>query len=152
MILSPRPFLGYINDLAATVAAVSSDRYLYTGDMGSLHPDGLHMAGRAKLVIKSGGYQVFPGDIENHSCALEQVASCAVVGVEHPILSEAIVAFVERNPGAELTIQALEKHARGLASCMRPRSYVVLETGEIPLNRVAKADYLALRERAKSVT
>ena len=145
----PQTFLGYIDDSAATAATISTDGYLYTGDMGSIHADGLHMAGRAKLVIKSGGYQVFPGDIENHFCALEHVASCAVVGVEHPILSEAIVAFIERKPGAELNLQMLEKHARGLASYMRPRSYVLLNVGEIPLNRVAKADYLALRERAK---
>ncbi len=146
----PQTFLGYIGDSGATAATISSDGYLYTGDMGSLHADGLHMAGRAKLVIKSGGYQVFPGDIENHFCRLDEVVSCAVVGVEHPILSEAIVAFIERKPGAELTPLTLEKHARELATYMRPRSYVVLEAGEIPLNRVAKADYMVLRERAKS--
>ena len=80
---------------------------------------------------------------------MEEVASCAVVGVEHPILSEAIVAFVERKPGIELNVQMLEKHARGLASYMRPRTYVIVEAGGIPLNRVAKADYMVLRERAK---
>jgi fatty-acyl-CoA synthase len=145
----PQTFLGYLNDPVATAATISSDGYLYTGDMGSMHTDGLHMAGRAKLVIKSGGYQVFPGDIENHFCAMSEVASCAVVGVEHPILSEAIVAFVERKPETELTMQMLEKHARGLASYMRPRSYVIVNAGEIPLNRVAKADYMMLREKAK---
>ncbi len=147
----PQTFLGYINDPVATAATISSDGYLYTGDMGSLHADGLHLAGRAKLLIKSGGYQVFPGDIENHFSNLEQVASCAVVGVEHPILSEAIVAFVEKKPGAELTVQMLERHARGLASYMRPRNYILLEAGAMPLNRVAKADYLILRERAKQI-
>ena len=145
----PQTFLGYLNDPAATAATISSDGYLYTGDMGSMHADGLHMAGRAKLVIKSGGYQVFPGDIENHFCAMSEVASCAVVGVEHPILSEVIVAFVERKPETELTTQMLERHARGLASYMRPRSYVIVNAGEIPLNRVAKADYMLLREKAK---
>jgi fatty-acyl-CoA synthase len=148
----PQTFLGYINDPVATAATISTDGYLYTGDMGSLHADGLHMAGRAKLVIKSGGYQVFPGDIENHFSTLESVASCAVVGVEHPIISEAIVAFVEKKPGAELTIQMLERHARGLASYMRPRSYVLLEAGEMPMNRVAKPDCLILREKAKKVS
>ena len=145
----PQTFLGYLNDPGATAATISRDGYLYTGDMGSIHSDGLHMAGRAKLVIKSGGFQVFPGDIENHFCAMDEVASCAVVGVEHPILSEAIVAFVERKAEAELTTQMLEKHARGLATYMRPRNYVIVNPGGIPLNRVAKADYMLLRERAK---
>jgi len=146
----PQTFLGYLNDPAATAAAVSSDGFLYTGDMGFRDARGLHLAGRAKWIIKPGGYQVFPGDVENHFCKLEGVASCAAVGVEHAVISEAIMAFVEKKPGAELTRQMLEKHARGLASYMRPRHYVLLEAGKLPLNRAAKADYLALRELAKS--
>ncbi len=145
----PQTFLGYLGDPQSTAATISSDDYLYTGDLGFLAPDGLHLAGRAKFVIKSAGYQVFPGDVENHFCALEPVASCAVVGVEHTVLSEAIVAFIERKAGSELNTQSLEKHGRGLASYMRPRHYVLLEAGEMPLNRVAKADYMALRERAR---
>jgi acyl-CoA synthetase (AMP-forming)/AMP-acid ligase II len=145
----PQTFLGYLNDPIATAGAVSSDGYLYTGDMGYQDSDGLHLSGRAKLVIKPSGYQVFPGDVERHFSALSEVASCTVVGIEHPVISEAIVAFVETKQGAELTMQTLEKHARELTSYMRPRHYVLLNPGETPLNRVAKADYLILRERAK---
>lgn len=147
----PQTFLGYINDPAATAATISTDGYLYTGDLGSMDAEGaLHLAGRAKWVLKPGGYQVFPADVENHLCALaDQVASCAVVGVQHPVISEAIIAFVEKKPGAELTPQMLEKHARELASYMRPRHYVILETGQMPLNRVAKADYMRLKEMAQ---
>jgi acyl-CoA synthetase (AMP-forming)/AMP-acid ligase II len=145
----PQTFLGYINDPASTAATVSKDGYLYTGDIGFCDAGGLHLVGRAKWIIKPGGYQVFPGDVENHFCALEQVASCAAVGVEHAIISEAIVAFVERKPGAEITRQMLEKHARSMASYMRPRHYVMLDAGGMPLNRAAKADYLALRDLAR---
>jgi acyl-CoA synthetase (AMP-forming)/AMP-acid ligase II len=146
----PQTFLGYLNDPAATAATISSDGFLYTGDLGYRADDGLHLAGRAKLVIKPAGYQVFPGDVERHFSALPGVASCAVVGVEHPVISEAIVAFVEAKPGTDLSPAMLEKHARELATYMRPRHYVVLGPGELPLNRVAKADYMALRERARS--
>jgi len=146
----PQTFLGYLNDPAATAKTISSDGYLYTGDLGYRADDGLHLAGRAKLVIKPAGYQVFPGDVERHFSALPGVASCAVVGVEHPVISEAIVAFVEAKPGADLSLSMLEKHARELATYMRPRHYVVLGAGELPLNRVAKADYMALRERART--
>jgi acyl-CoA synthetase (AMP-forming)/AMP-acid ligase II len=145
----PQTFLGYLNDPAATAATLSSDGYLYTGDMGRADDDGLHLAGRAKFIIKPGGYQVFPGDVETHFSTMEEVAQSAAVGVEHPILSEAIVLFAESKPGAELTSAALQRHARGLANYMRPRHYVILQAGELPLNRVAKPDYLALRERAK---
>jgi fatty-acyl-CoA synthase len=144
----PQTFLGYINDPAATAEAISSDGYLYTGDMGYRDAAGLHLAGRAKLIIKPSGYQVFPGDIENHFCGLPGVSQCAAVGVPHPVISEAIVAFVETRPGSGVERSQLERHARGLASYMRPHHYVLLEAGQMPLNRMAKADYLALRERA----
>jgi fatty-acyl-CoA synthase len=145
----PQTFLGYLNDPIATASAISRDGYLYTGDMGFQDAEGLHLAGRAKLVIKPAGYQVFPGDVEKHFSKLPEVASCAVVGVEHPVISEAIVAFIELKPEAQLTTLLLEKHARELATYMRPRHYVLLSPGEMPLNRVAKADYLVLRERAQ---
>jgi len=146
----PQTFLGYLNDPAATAKTISKDGFLYTGDLGHMAADGLHMSGRAKWVIKPSGYQVFPADVEAHICALsDKVASCAVVGVEHPVLSEAIVAFVEKKPGAELSVPVLEKHARTLASYMRPWHYVLMEAGRIPLNRVAKADYVRLHEMAK---
>jgi fatty-acyl-CoA synthase len=144
----PQTFLGYINDPAATAEAISSDGYLYTGDMGYRDAAGLHMAGRAKLIMKPAGYQVFPGDIENHFCGLPGVAQCAAVGVPHPVISEAIVAFVETRAGSGVERSHLERHARGLASYMRPHHYVLLDAGQMPLNRMAKADYLVLRERA----
>jgi len=145
----PQTFLGYINDAASTAAAISSDGYLYTGDMGYRDDKGLHLAGRAKLILKPSGYQVFPGDVENHFCQLEAVAMCAAVGVPHPVISEAIVAFVETQAGASLQRSQLERHARGLAAYMRPYHYVLLDPGQMPLNRVAKADYMALKERAR---
>jgi acyl-CoA synthetase (AMP-forming)/AMP-acid ligase II len=145
----PQTFLGYVNDAAATAAAISSDGYLYTGDMGYRDSAGLHLAGRTKLIIKPSGYQVFPGDVENHFCALEGVALCAAVGVEHPVTSEAIVAFLELQEGSTIGLPELQRHARGLAAYMRPYHYVLVEPGQMPLNRVAKADYVLLRERAK---
>ncbi len=62
----PQTFLGYVNDPESTARALSSDGYLYTGDIGYEDDAGLHFSGRAKWVIKPSGYQVFPGDVENH--------------------------------------------------------------------------------------
>jgi len=91
----------------------------------------------------------FDMPVEDHFCELrEKVASCAVVGVEHQVFSEGIVCFVERKPDAELTAGHLDEHARGLASYMRPLHYVILEPGTMPLNRVAKTDYVLLKQRA----
>jgi acyl-CoA synthetase (AMP-forming)/AMP-acid ligase II len=146
----PQTFLGYVNEPDSTAQTVSSDGYLYTGDLGYKDDRGLHLTGRAKWVIKPFGYQVFPGEVENHICALEQkVAACGVVGVEHSMITEGIVAFVEKKPGATLSVQELEKHSRSLASYMRPRHYVLLEPGQLPLNRVVKTDYVRLSQMAR---
>ncbi len=99
----PQTFLGYVNDPAATAQAISRDGFLYTGDLGYKDAAGLHLTGRDKWVIKSLGYQIFPGDVERHICALEaKVASCVVVGVAHEVVSEAPVAVVEKRFGVEL--------------------------------------------------
>ena len=146
----PQTFAGYVHDEEATRKTISTDGWLYTGDMGSVDEGGLHFSGRAKWVIKPAGYQVFPGDVEEHICALsDKVASCGVVGVPHPIWVEAIVAFVEKRPGVELSEAELRKHARSLTSYKRPLHYVIVEPGQMPLNRVAKVDTLRLRELAE---
>ncbi|MGB7987109.1 MAG: class I adenylate-forming enzyme family protein, partial [Terracidiphilus sp.] len=146
----PQTFLGYVNDPEATAKAISRDGYLYTGDLGSWNGAGLHLTGREKWVIKSMGYQVFPGDVEAQICALtEKVANCVAVGVAHEVLSEAVVAVVEKRPGVELSRPELERQARGLASYMRPRHWIILEAGQMPLNRVVKPDYKRAQEMAR---
>jgi fatty-acyl-CoA synthase len=146
----PQTFLGYVRDPVSTARAISTDGHLYTGDLGWKDHRGLHLSGRAKWVIKPGGNQVFPGDVESHICALgDQVISCGAVGAEHKLLSEAIVAFVEAKPGAGLSVAELRRHARGMTSYMRPLHYVILEPGQLPLNRAAKIDYVRLSEMAR---
>jgi len=147
----PQTFLGYVNDPQATATAVSRDGWLYTGDLGSVDERGLRLAGRAKWVLKPAGHQVFPGDIENHFAALgERVANVGVVGHEHRVWSEGIVAFVESQPGAEFSETELRKHARSLAGYMRPLHYVILAPGAMPLNRSAKVDVVRLQEMART--
>jgi acyl-CoA synthetase (AMP-forming)/AMP-acid ligase II len=146
----PQTFIGYFNDPAATARAISVDGYLYTGDLGFKDAAGLHLTGRAKWVIKSMGYRIFPGDVEQHVCGLtDKVANCVVVGVAHAVVSEAPVAVVERRPGAEVSVQELDRHARALSSYMRPRHWIILESGQMPLNRVGKPDYLRAQEMAR---
>ncbi|MGB8261184.1 MAG: class I adenylate-forming enzyme family protein [Terracidiphilus sp.] len=146
----PQTFLGYVNDPAATARTASRDGYLYTGDLGFKDAAGLHLTGREKWVIKSMGFQVFPGDVESHVLALAaKVANCVVVGVGHAVAGEAPVAVVEKRPGAELTAKELDRHARALSSYMRPRHWIVLEPATLPMNRVGKPDYLRAQEMAR---
>jgi acyl-CoA synthetase (AMP-forming)/AMP-acid ligase II len=146
----PQTFLGYVNDPAATAKAISRDGFLYTGDLGFKNASGLHLTGREKWVIKSFGYQIFPGDVEKHICMLtEKVANCVVVGVAHEVVSEAVVAVVEKRLGVELSRRELDRHARELPTYMRPRHWIILEAGQIPLNRIAKPDYVRAQEMAR---
>ncbi len=146
----PQTFLGYVRDPEATAKTISRDGYLYTGDLGFADDAGLHLTGREKWVIKSVGYQVFPGDVEAHIGALaDKVASCVVVGVEHRVASEAVVALVEKKPGIELSAKELGLHARLLAPYMRPRHWIILEPGALPLNRLAKPDVLRAKQMAR---
>ncbi len=149
--LGAQTFLGYVNDPAATAKAISRDGFLYTGDLGYEDAAGLHLTGREKWVIKSFGYQIFPGDVEKHICALaEKVANCVVVGVAHEVVSEAVVAVVEKKTGVELSSRELDRHARELPTYMRPRHWIILEAGQIPLNRIAKPDYVRAQEMARA--
>ena len=87
----PQVFLGYLNDPGNTAKTISKDGICYTGDLGYYDDKGLHFSGRAKLVIKPKGYQVFPEDVENHIAAKlkGKVSMVAVVGVEHDFSARA---------------------------------------------------------------
>jgi fatty-acyl-CoA synthase len=145
----PQTFAGYVNDPAATARTISSDGYLYTGDLGYRNAAGIHLSGRAKWVIKSFGYQVFPGDVETHIGDLaRKVMSSVVVGVSHEVAGEGVVAIVEKRPNVELTVLELERHARTLATYMRPRHWIIVEPGKMPLNRLGKPDHQRAQEMA----
>lgn len=146
----PQTFAGYVNDPEATARAISREGYLYTGDLGYRTAAGIHLSGRAKWVIKSMGYQLFPGDVEAHIGTLgEKVISCVVVGVPHEVAGEGVVAMVEKRPGVELAAPELERHARALANYMRPRHWMIVEPGQMPLNRLGKPDYKRAQELAR---
>jgi acyl-CoA synthetase (AMP-forming)/AMP-acid ligase II len=146
----PQTFLGYVDDLDSTARAVSSDGWLYTGDLGFVDERGLHFSGREKWVLKPAGHQVFPGDIESYFSALTgRVANVGVVGQPHALWGEAIIAFVEPLAGIELTEAELRRYARGLTSYMRPLHYVILKPCAMPLNRTAKVDIVKLQQLAR---
>ncbi len=146
----PQIFLGYMGDAESTAKTISSDGFCYTGDMGSYDERGLHFAGRSKLVIKPKGYQVFPTEVENFitDSFSDRVEATACVGVKHEIFTEAIMAFVELKDGAQLEQAEIDARLKNISAYKRPSHIVLLKSGEMPLNRVAKTDYMELRQRA----
>jgi len=90
---------GYLNDPAATAAAVDSDGWLHTGDLGSLDERGyLRIAGRLKEMIIRGGENIYPREIEEVLLAHPAVADAAVLGVPHAYYGEEVGAAIRPAP------------------------------------------------------
>jgi acyl-CoA synthetase (AMP-forming)/AMP-acid ligase II len=145
----PQLFAGYFNNEVATRNTISVDGILYTGDMGFKdNKNWLHLAGRRKFLIKPKGYQVFPPEVEGFIGELPQVEFIGVVGAKHEVFTEGIVAYIKLKEGEKLTEKQVIEHCKGMAAFKRPSLVVFLD--EFPLNRVAKTDYVALRERIQA--
>lgn len=145
-ISGPNVFAGYWRQPEKTAAAFRPDGYLRSGDLGSLAADGrLTLAGRATDLIISGGYNIYPKEIENCLDALDGIAESAVIGVPHADLGEAVLAVLVpagEPPDADQVMAAL---ARRLARFKRPRRIVWLP--QLPRNSMGKVQKQLLRER-----
>ncbi|MFF2192590.1 AMP-binding protein [Streptomyces sp. NPDC058157] len=133
----PTLFAGYLGRPEATAAAYTEDGWFRTGDIAAVDPeDGVHrIVGRASIdMIKSGGYRIGAGEIENALLDHPKVSEAAVVGVPDTDLGQRIVAFVvaEGVTGAELT----EFVAAHLSVHKRPRE--VRFVASIPRNAMGK--------------
>ena len=96
-------FAGYWRMPEKTAAEFRKDGWFITGDVGKFDPDGyLLIVGRAKDLIITGGYNVYPAEVEGEIEALEGVAECAVVGLPDKDFGESVNAVVVRAKGASL--------------------------------------------------
>jgi acyl-CoA synthetase (AMP-forming)/AMP-acid ligase II len=123
---------------------LTADGWFRTGDLGSLKDGGnLVIAGRVKEVVHVGGFNVIPAEVESYLLTHPQVAQAAVVGVEHPVLGEALRAFVTPVPGASLRARDVIRFARqGIAGYKVPYAVELVE--ELPLLASGKVDRRAL--------
>ncbi len=145
--------MGYLNDSENTQKLISKEGICYTGDLGYYDKEGLHFSGRSKLVIKPKGYQVYPDDVERHISKKlkDKINMVAVLGAEHAVFSEAIIAFVEPLKGVKITSEEVLEACNDISSYSRPSHVEIVNTGQFPLNRVAKTDYLLLKDEAKKI-
>ncbi|MDZ4135574.1 MAG: AMP-binding protein, partial [Paracoccaceae bacterium] len=96
----PNVFAGYWNMPEKTAEEMRADGFFLTGDLGLMDPRGyLHIVGRQKDLIISGGYNIYPKEIELLLDAQPEVLESAVVGLPHPDFGEAVAAFVVAAPG-----------------------------------------------------
>jgi malonyl-CoA/methylmalonyl-CoA synthetase len=122
------------------------DGFFRTGDLGSFDADGyLSIVGRAKDMVISGGYNVYPREIEMLLAELPGVHESAVFGVPHPDFGEAVVAAIVSGPGAALTEERVIAYVKGrLANFKVPKR--VLFVRELPRNAMGKVLKNVLRE------
>lgn len=150
-VAGPNVFAGYWRMPEKTREEFTSDGYFRTGDVGRI--DGLGyvtIVGRSKDLIISGGYNVYPAEIEGFINELPGVAESALVGVPHPDFGEAGVAVVIPRPGAALDGDAVIDALRDrLANFKVPKRCFVV--AELPRNAMGKVQKALLREQHKAL-
>jgi acyl-CoA synthetase (AMP-forming)/AMP-acid ligase II len=122
------------------------DGWLHTGDIGHLDAEGfLHITDRKKDMIISGGFNVYPSEVEQVIWAHPAVQDCAVIGTPHPDWGEAVTAVVELNDGARLTEEELLAYCRPrLGGIKTPKKAVFV--GALPRSANGKVLKKDIRE------
>jgi malonyl-CoA/methylmalonyl-CoA synthetase len=143
----PNVFVGYWRMPEKTAEELKPDGFFVTGDLGRFDADGyLHIVGRGKDLVITGGYNVYPKEVEEAIDDLPGVRESAVIGVPHPDLGEVPFAVVVPEAGAALDTAALAAALKDrLARFKQPRAWEIVEA--LPRNTMGKVQKAALRER-----
>jgi len=147
----PNVFKGYWRMPEKTAEEFTADGWFRTGDVGQIAADGfVTIVGRSKDLIISGGYNVYPAEIEGYINDMPAVAESAVVGVPHADFGEAVVAVIVRKPGAAVdgsaVVAALKKQ---IANFKVPKQVFVVD--DLPRNAMGKVQKNVLREQHKAL-
>ena len=136
----------YYDDAEAT-ARTWVDGWLMTGDLGRLDTDGyLYIVGRIKDVVIRGGNNIYPTDVEHAIASHPAVHEAAVIGVEHPVLGEDVLAFVVLKPQMEASADELREHTLQLLARYKvPRQWRFVDA--LPRNATGKVVKDQLRAR-----
>ena len=143
----PNVFAGYWQLPEKSASEFRKDGFFITGDLGRIDEDGyLCIVGRDKDLVISGGYNVYPKEIEELFDTHPKVLESAVIGVPHPDFGETVVAVVVPAPGEELRAgELLDFIAGDLARFKQPRAVRVVEA--LPRNVMGKVQKAELRKR-----
>ena len=147
----PNVFQGYWRMPEKTAEEFTQDGWFKTGDVGKVDERGyVSIVGRSKDLIISGGYNVYPAEIEGYINDMPGVAESALVGVPHPDFGEVGVAVVIAKPGAQLDGEAIITALKGqLANFKIPKRCFVAT--ELPRNTMGKVQKNLLREQHKNM-
>ena len=147
---SPMVMAGYLDDPESTAKTIDADGWLHTGDVGELDSHGnLRITDRLKDMYISGGFNVYPAEIEQTLARLPGVTDSAVIGIADKRLGEVGKAFVQRSTdaeGEELTSEAITEFLSDkLAGFKRPREIEIVDA--LPRNAMGKVVKPELRGR-----
>lgn len=147
----PNVFQGYWRMPEKTAAEFRADGFFITGDLGLIDDRGyVHIVGRGKDLIISGGFNVYPKEVEGEIDALPGVVETAVIGLAHRDFGEGVTAVVVREKGADLDEAAVLKALEGrLAKFKQPKR--VLFVDDLPRNAMGKVQKNVLRETYKDL-
>jgi malonyl-CoA/methylmalonyl-CoA synthetase len=142
----PNVFSGYWRMPEKTKAEFRPDGFFITGDVAKIDERGyVHIVGRAKGLVITGGYNVYPKEVESELDAIPGIAESAVIGLPHPDFGEGVTAVVVAEKGAKLSeeevIGALTER---LAKFKQPKRVFFVE--ELPRNTMGKVQKNVLRE------
>jgi len=147
----PNVFKGYWRMPEKTAEEFTPDLWFKTGDVGKIDEHGVvTIVGRSKDLIISGGYNVYPAEIEGYLNEQPDVAESAVIGVPHPDFGEAVVAVVVPKPGARIDTAALIAGLKGKIANFKVPKQVFIEP-ELPRNQMGKVQKNLLREQHKGL-
>ncbi len=147
----PNVFSGYWRMPEKTREEFTDDGFFKTGDVGKIDDRGyVVIVGRSKDLIISGGYNVYPAEIEGYINELPGVDESAVVGVAHPDFGEVGVAVVVRKPGSTLDGDQIVASLKAkLANFKIPKRCFVVDS--LPRNTMGKVQKNLLRDQHKSL-
>jgi malonyl-CoA/methylmalonyl-CoA synthetase len=148
----PNVFKGYWRMPEKTKAEFRPDGFFITGDVGRIDERGyVFISGRAKDLIISGGFNVYPKEIEEAIDAMDGIAESAVIGVPHPDFGEGVVAVVQHRAGRkDPSEDAIIKRLKGeLANYKVPKRVFFVD--ELPRNTMGKVQKNVLREQHKDL-
>jgi malonyl-CoA/methylmalonyl-CoA synthetase len=147
----PNVFKGYWRMPEKTKSEFRPDGFFITGDLGKIDDKGyVHILGRGKDLVISGGFNVYPKEIESEIDAMPGVIESAVIGVPHADFGEGVTAVLVCNKGADVNEAGVLKALDGrLAKFKMPKRVFVVD--ELPRNTMGKVQKNVLRDTYKDI-
>lgn len=147
----PNVFRGYWRMPEKTKAEFRPDGFFITGDLGKIDGKGyVHILGRGKDLVISGGFNVYPKEIESEIDAMPGVVESAVIGVPHADFGEGVTAVLVCNKGADVSEASVLNALDGrLAKFKMPKRVFVVD--ELPRNTMGKVQKNVLRDTYKDI-